>query len=189
MISKIIRDNLLTNLTIDRLEELEKTKKVYDYKDYSSKEITTVERKAIREIISLLVEEYDRNPEIINSTDHLHDVVMKYISTDNVGIFTRKYNIRDVIKNNFNREKFKNYLMLLGESAMLKVAKETKNKYGDEQLKEALKEAGETGKINIFTNDNGARSELGLILPRDLVKELVNENSKIKDSFFDKISI
>lgn len=182
--SKIIRDTIIGNPSLEDLEEYQKQKKINPEEkyEYTNEEIEEIKKESLREIINILIELYNSNPNINIDIDYLHEVIMDYITNSNVKCFTEYRSIRKVVEDNFSKEEFKKYLLKIGTDILLKVSVDTKMKYGEAQLRIALKEAKETGDISSFTNINGNRSELGLFIPRELLKELIEKNEDKKQS-------
>ena len=182
IVSKIIRDVIIKEPSLEDLETYQKQKKIESKDEYTKDEIEEIKKQAIKEILGILMEIYNYNPDINISIDFLHEVIMNYITTGNSKYFTQHRDVRRVIEDNYPKEEFKEYLLKLGSDVLSKASADTKMKYGEEQLKNALKEAKEYGQISSFTNTNGNRSELGLFVPRELLKELI-ENSENKEEY------
>lgn len=119
------------------------------------------------------------------SIDRVHKIIMAFIKTGEYNLFTRKIGdfggVRAIIENNFSPNDVKNIVSNLGWKALISASKVTYDKYGEEQLFAAIKNVFNGDGILKFTNDYNVRSRLGLIIPSELLKEVIvsklNENS------------
>lgn len=117
------------------------------------------------------------------SVSDVHDLIMKYIETGNINLFTRKNDIRTIISNNFSNSDVKNIISDLGWRALVAASKLTYNKYGSEQLFSATQKLLDDEVISGFTRDNDVRSYLGLVIPSQLLKEVIH--NKLEESGMD----
>lgn len=107
------------------------------------------------------------------SITDVHRIVMKYIETGEVKYFTRKDDIRTIISDNFSADDVKKIISNLGYNAFISASRITYDKYGEEQLFAAIKDLFNGDGLKKFTNDYGARSRLGLVIPYDLLREVI----------------
>ena len=114
------------------------------------------------------------------SVADVHKIIMNYIETGNVNLFTRNDDIRAIISNNFSKEDIKNIISILGWKALVAASKLTYNKYGSEQLINATQKLLDNEEISGFTRDNDVRSYLGLVIPSVLLREVIE--SKIEEN-------
>ena len=75
--------------------------------------------------------------------------------------------------NSFSPLETKNIISDIGWKALIFAAKVTYDKYGEEQLFDAIKNVFNGDGIIEFTNDNEARSRLGLVIPLQLLREVI----------------
>ena len=115
------------------------------------------------------------------SVGDVHKIIMNYIETGNVNLFTRNDDIRAIISNNFSKEDIKNIISILGWKALVAASKLTYNKYGSEQLINATQKLLDNEEISGFTRDNDVRSYLGLVIPSVLLREVI-ENKILENS-------
>ena len=181
VLSKIIKEKINNELSLEQLQKYQK--KMCSKKEhlFTKEEILNVNKLAVRELLDIMLEIYDNNSDIHNTVDELHKNIILFLKEENYNCLPEENSIRVIVKEKITYNKFKDYLIDIGKEALLKVCDDTKTKYGDIQLKRALLEAQNTGDISSFTNMNGARSELGIVLPKELLKELV------KTSYEDQI--
>lgn len=171
MISNFICKNLENDLTKDELYKYQKIKELEINKD--SKIYSKEDEDKLLYVINGLANYY--------SVHDVHKIIMNFIHNGNVNVFTRRDNIRNIIRDNFSSDDVKNIVSNLGWNAFLSASKITFEKYGEEWLHNAidnyLKGTGLTG----FTRDNGVRSRLGLVIPPqllyDMIKRKVNDRS------------
>lgn len=173
IVAEIIRDNIEKDILLDDLTNRKKEKKITssNNKEYTQEELENIGKKSLREIIEILKERFDSDPDIKNSVDHLHKVMIDYMINGELKYFTEYRDVRNIIKKYFSQELFHKYLIKLGNEALEKVTIDTRIRYGPNQVQKALSEL-QLGKIDSFTNVNGSRSELGLIIPKQLLSEL-----------------
>lgn len=107
------------------------------------------------------------------SITDVHRIVMKYIETGEVKYFTRKDDIRTIISDNFSANDVKKIISNLGYNAFISASRITYDKYGEEQLFAAIKDLFNGDGLKKFTNDYGVRSRLGLVIPYDLLREVI----------------
>ena len=111
------------------------------------------------------------------SVDYVHKIIMTFIETGDYNLFTRKYGehggIRNIMVNSFSPLETKNIISDIGWKALIFAAKVTYDKYGEEQLFDAIKNVFNGDGIIEFTNDNEARSRLGLVIPLQLLREVI----------------
>lgn len=117
------------------------------------------------------------------SVSDVHEIVMKFIDTGNINLFTKKDGIRTIISNNFSKDDVKNIISELGWKAFIAASRSTYNKYGTEQLFSATQKFLDNGEISGFTRDNNVRSFLGLVIPSELLKEVIE--SKLSENNLD----
>ena len=114
------------------------------------------------------------------SVSYVHKIIMNYIETGNVNLFTRCDDIRTIISNNFTKEDVKNIISILGWKALVAASKLTYNKYGTEQLINATDKLLHSEEISGFTRDNDVRSYLGLVIPSMLLREVIENKMEEK---------
>ena len=181
-LSNIIKDTINNELSLEKLQKYQK--KMCSKKEhiFTEEEITNVKRKAVRQLLDIMLEIYDNNSDINNTVEELHKNILYFLKNEDYNCLPEENSIRNIIKEKITYNKFKEYLIDIGKEILSKVCDDTKTKYGEEQLKTALLEAKQTGDISSFTNMNGARSELGIILPKELLKELLKkDNQEVKE--------
>lgn len=148
----------------------------------SNEEITTIDNndfEYIRHVMNGLVNKYG----IEESHKRIMYYINKRVDTD---IFTRDKNIRNIVIRNFTPEKMKEILLELGHDALINAINKTINKYDIEQAKYAIRRLIEEKTIESFTNDNDARSYLGIIIPRELLEESIVDKT-IKQKLYPSV--
>ena len=179
-LSNIIKDTINNELSIEELQKYQKKMNIKKEQLFTEKEIINVKRKAVRQLLDIMLEIYDNNSDINNTVDELHKNLLSFLKKEDYNFLPEEKSIRDIIKEKIAYNNFKEYLLDIGKETLLKVCNDTKTKYGEEQLKIALLEAQNTGDISSFTNMNGARSELGIVLPKEILIEMVKiENQEV----------
>jgi len=178
VLSNIIKDNINKELSLEKLQKYQKKICSKKEKKFNDEDIINVKKLAVRELLDIMLEIYDKNTSINNTVDQLHKNILNFLKEENYNYLPENNSIRSIIKEKITYNSFKDYIIELGKETLFKVCIDTKEKYGDEQLKRALLEAKETGDISSFTNMNGNRSELGIILPKELLKEVIQSTFK-----------
>ncbi len=179
-LSNIIKDTINNELSIEKLQKYQKKMNIKKEHLFTEEEIINVKRKAVRQLLDIMLEIYDNNSDINNTVDELHKNLLSFLKKEDYNFLPEEKSIRDIIKEKIAYNNFKEYLLDIGKETLLKVCNDTKAKYGEEQLKIALLEAQNTGDISSFTNMNGARSELGIVLPKEILIEMVKiENQEV----------
>ena len=112
---------------------------------------------------------------------------MDYIDRDNIRAFTRNNKIRYMIDKYYPKEVLQEYLLEMGYDALINAAIETKIKYGDKQMHGAIKKFVDEKDLSGFTNTSGYRSELGFIVPSELLIRKLKENESQEDSLISNI--
>ncbi len=176
VLSNIIRDNISNELSLEKLQKYQKKMCSKQEKIFTEEEKINVNKKAVRELLDIMIEIYDNDSSINNTVDELHKNILKFLKEKNYNYLPNDKGIRSIIREKITYDSFRDYLIFLGKEALFKGCIDTKMKYGSIQLKRALREAEETGDISSFTNVNGSRSELGIILPKELLKEIVKRD-------------
>lgn len=173
MVLSIISKNLDNDLT---LEELFKYQKIEPNTNYSNLlSIPDESADVFLKIITIL--------SIIYSKKKVHQIIMKYLETGQINIFTRQGDIRKLVSDNFTPEKMREVIKSLGWSALVSACKITREKYGYNQTVKAINELLIDEKLSYFTNENSDRSRLALIIPIKLLKELIDEKTKSDDPY------
>ena len=175
IISQIISANIEGCLNDDKLYDYQYNKCIKT--DNSKKKFSEQDYSKILYVINTLATYYN--------IEHVHKIIMQFINSGEYNLFTRKIGntggVRAIIENNFSSEDVKLIISNLGWRALISVSKLTYDKYGEDQLFAAIKNVFNSSAISEFTNDNEARSRLGLIIPKELLKEVIisklNENS------------
>lgn len=173
VLSKIIKEKINNELSLEQLQKYQKKMCSKKEKIFTKEEILNVNKLAVRELLDIILEIYDNNSDIHNTVDELHKNIILFLKEENYNCLPEENSIRVIVKEKITYNNFKEYLLDIGKETLLKVCNDTKTKYGEEQLKIALLEAEKSGDISSFTNMNGARSELGIVLPKEILKELV----------------
>lgn len=163
MICNLISSNLDNALSLEQLFKYHNSRNMSV--DIISDDCSKQEEDKILYVINSLTNYY--------SVEEVHKIIMKYIETGNVNLFTRKDGIRAVISDNFTSEDVKKIISNLGYNAFISVSKFTYEKYGEEQLFAAIKDLFNGQGIKKFTNDSGGRSRLGLVIPSNLLREVI----------------
>lgn len=166
MISHFISGNLEDSLTLEEIFEYNREALFASKEKYSKKD----ERNVLY-VINSLAGYY--------GVESVHKIIMKYIETGDLNLFTRRAGIRSIVRDNFSPEDIKRIVSDLGFRAFVFASEVTYDKYGKEQLLEAIEEYLSEEKIVGFTRDNEARGRLGLIIPSELLKEVLA--SKLKE--------
>lgn len=189
MIVNIIAKNLDGNMSLDELfryQNIEEINIKFGNRSYSS-----FDEDKILCVINRLVNS-DKY-----SVQDAHNIIMEFIKTGNYNLFSRRDDrgeeIRSIVYDNFTSEDVKNIVSILGWKALISAAVATYDKYGEEQLHEAVKNVFNNKGINLFTNDHGVRSCLGLIIPDKLLREVITSKliekgqSVSENSFMDLV--
>jgi len=176
MICDYLSKNLDNNLTID------------DVLEYKRDNCDNIENKYLKQ-------DEDKVLYVINylsnyySAYDIHNIMINYINSGDIRYFTRKDDIRYIISNNFSPIYLKNIISSLGWRAFISVSKCTYDKYGEEQLTAAIKDVFCGDGFEKFTNDNGVRSRLALIIPYDLLREIFISKLEEKGMSISNISL
>ena len=179
MIGSIICKCLNNNLDINTFRQYNDYKDIFvedlEYISFDSEEVK------MKYVIYAMATYY--------STHEVHSRIMNFIDTGDYSLFTREgeKNIRAIMYNNFTPNNTLEVITRIGWKALVNVSKITYDKNGEEQLFIALKELFDDGRLISFTNDDYARSRLGLIIPPDLLKSVIV--SKLEDNNMDISSI
>lgn len=175
VLSNIIKDNIYNELSLTKLQKYQK--KICSKKEnlFTDKQRVNINKLAVRELLDLMLEIYDNDLNVGNTVDELHKNILSFLKTQDYNYLPKEYCIQNLIKERITYDSFSNYIIELGKETLFKLCVDTKTKYGEEQLKIALSEAEETGNISSFTNENDNRSELGIILPKEILKEIVKD--------------
>lgn len=189
LVSGMVKKNIESDLSLEDIEEYQKMKKFRpgDKYEYTSDELVEIKKKALREIFVALKNSYDASDKINNSIEYLHRVIMDYIDRDNIRAFTRNNKIRYMIDKYYPKEVLQEYLLEMGYDALINAAIETKIKYGDKQMHGAIKKFVDEKDLSGFTNTSGYRSELGFIVPSELLIRKLKENESQEDSLISNI--
>lgn len=189
LIAKMIKNNISSELFLNDLEAYQKMKrfKPGDKYEYDHSEKREINKKALRQLLIYLKNYLEYDETINNSIEHLHKVMMDYIDRDNIAAFTRYGRIRHIIEKYYPRDIFEEYIKEIGYDTLVNAALETKLKYGDDQLKAALSELMSKGKLTDFTNEKGYRSELGFIIPTELLVRMLNSHKNQENNLYEEI--
>ena len=126
------------------------------------------------------------------SIDYVHKIIMGFIQTGKYNLFTRKIGevggVRAIIENNFSSNDVKRIISELGWKSLISASKVTYDKYGEEQLFAAIKNVFNGEGILEFTNDYEVRSRLGLVVPLELLKEVIVSKLNANDMNINVIS-
>lgn len=174
MISSIIYKNLNDNMNLDELFTYKDFKDVFldelEFISFDSEEVK------MKYVIYSLATYY--------SVEEVHNRIMKFIDTGDYTLFTREgdKNIRAIMYNNFSPTDTLEIISRIGWKALVDVSRTTYNKCGEEQLFLAVKELFNGDGMSSFTNDDYARSRLGLVIPPELLRKVMisklNQNGK-----------
>lgn len=181
-IINIISKNLLEDLTFDELLKCKEIKKTYNY----NKIYSNFDENKILYVINRL----DRCGEY--TLDNIHRIIMSFIETGNYNLFPRKDISDDKIRTimyDFRGKDVKNIISILGWKALVAASIDTYYKYGEDQLFGALEKLYKENKINLFTNDYGARSRLSLVIPSKLLKEVIINKINISGKNINVVSL
>lgn len=165
MISSIICRCLNNNIDIDTFKEYKEYKDVFmedlEYISFDSEEVK------MKYVIYGMATYY--------SVHEVHNRIMKFIDTGDYTLFTRNgdKNIRSVMYNNFTSNSALEVISRMGWKALINASKNTYDKNGEDQLFTAIKELFNEGTLVSFTNDDYARSRLGLVIPPELLKRVI----------------
>lgn len=172
MVCSIISRNLQKNMDIDVLSEYKNYKDVFledlEFISFDSDEVK------MKYVIYGMATYY--------SVHEVHERIMKFIDTGDYTLFTKlgEKNIRAVMYNNFTPRDTLEIISRIGYKALIDVSKVTYEKNGEEQLFAAIKELFNDGTLVSFSNDDYARSRLGLVIPPKLLKTVII--SKLKEN-------
>lgn len=168
MIIDILFKNLDGNITKDDIYQKQEERingKVENRENISDKDF-----KNILYIMNGLVNKY--------GIEIAHRKILLYINKEkNVNIFTRENNIRNIVIRNFTPEKMKEIILSLGYDALIDAIRKTTNKYDIEQAKYAIRRLIEEKNLDSFTNNNNVRSYLGIIIPIELLQQLIKDKT------------
>lgn len=165
MIGSIICRCLNNTLDIDTFKEYKEYKDVFmeelEYINFDSEEIK------MKYVIYGLATYY--------GVDEVHNRIMKFIDTGDYTLFTRDgdKNIRSIMYNNFTPASTYEVISRIGWKALVNVSKITYYKNGEEQLFAAIKELFNNEGLLSFSNDDYARSRLGLVIPPELLRKVI----------------
>lgn len=179
MISNFICKNMENDLTVDEIFKYQEIKKIEVNRE--RKTYPKEDEDKILYVINCLANYY--------TIDDVHKIIMKFIDTGDIRLFTRRDDIRAVVSENFTPLDVKNIISDLGYNAFVYASKVTYDKYGEEQLFAAVKDVFNGVGIKKFTNDNGARSRLGLVIPPELLREVIIGKLNRNDMSISSISL
>lgn len=163
MICNLISKNLDNSLSLEQL---------YEYGDIRSLTGKVEKNKYSKQDEDKILYVINGLTNYYSITD-VHRIIMKYIETGDVKYFTRKDDIRTIVSDNFDANDVKKIISNLGYNAFVSASRITYDKYGEEQLFAAIKDLFNGDGLKKFTNDYGARSRLGLVIPYQLLKEVI----------------
>lgn len=169
MILNIISENLGNNFSLDKLLEYQEIKNISN--DVNGSIYSIFDEDKILCVINRLAgcSKYSKSD--------VHLIIMKFIETGNYNLFTRfddrRDPIRSIVYNNFSPCDVKNIISNVGWQAFVMASKVTYDKYGEEWLFDAIDKYLKTGKISGFTREQEARGRLGLIIPPQLLREVI----------------
>ena len=125
------------------------------------------------------------------SIHEVHDRIIKFIDTGDYTLFTRagEKNIRAIMYNNFTPRDTLEIISRIGYKALIDVSRITYKKNGEEQLFTAINELFNDGTLVSFSNDDYARSRLGLIIPPELLKKVVVKKLEENEMSISSISL
>lgn len=175
LLSNLIKYSIYKEITLEKLEKCQKKLCTRREQIITANEKNNIYKLAVREMLDIILEIYDNSPNIKNNIEEMHNNILKFLKEENYNYLPKEYSIRNIIKEKISYIHFKNIIIKLGKETLFKVCTDTKIKYGDEQLRRALLEAENTGNICSFTNVSGNRSELGLVMPKELLKEIIKK--------------
>ncbi len=172
IVLNILKKNLENDLTFEGLLDFQDLNEVNE-KNSSQNNCNEENKRTVKEIIARLGQKY-------NSLETVHnDILLEYFKTGRVQVFTRDYNIRNIIIDNYPPQVLKEIVSQLGFDALLDAAEETLKKYNYEQLVYAVDKLINNQKeqydIDGFTNQNNVRSVLGYIVPGALLVETIKK--------------
>lgn len=165
MVCSIISRNLNNDMDIDILAEYKNYKDVFlddlEFISFDSDEVK------MKYVIYSMGTYY--------SVHEVHERIMKFIDTGDYTLFTRtgEKNIRAIMYNNFTPSDTLEIISRIGWKALINVSKITYDKNGEEQLFTAVKELFNDEGLTSFSNDDYARSRLGLVIPPELLKKVI----------------
>ena len=179
MISNFICKNMENTLTVDDI--------------FKYQEIKLIEANAGNKMYSK--EDEDKILYVVNSlanyysVDDVHKIIMNFITNADVKVFTRRDDIRTVISDNFSPQDVKNIISNLGWNAFLSAAMGTYDKYGEEWLYYAIDNYFKGKGILGFTREGGVRSGLGLVIPPQLLRDVIVNKLEEKSMDISSISL
>ena len=169
---------IVVKLLIKYLDNTITIEDIYNYQDIKAKHIEDTN------IITNTEQDKDKVLYVINkltyhySLEEVHQRILYYLDNKDINIFTRKDNIRQIIKENFSPEKLKLIISNIGLNALISAAYETNKKYERQQVLYGVTKLIENKDIAGFTNDNDTRSYLGLVIPIDLLLEVLKNKTQ-----------
>lgn len=179
IVTNILKKNLENSLSFEELLDFQGLHDVKENTIIPSKYSEETKR-TVKEIIARLGQKYD-------NLETLHkNILLEYFKSGNTRVFTRDYNIRNTIIDNYPPQVLKDIVSELGFDSLVNAAEETIKKYNYEQLVYAVHKLinSKEGQYDIdgFTNQNNVRSVLGYIAPGELlvetIKRRIEQNGK-----------
>lgn len=165
----IISDNLENNFSFDRLSLYQETKSTVDV--INGRMYSIFDENKMLCVINRLAGCSKYNKEDV------HLIIMRFIQTGNYNLFTRfddrREPIRSIIYDNFSSEDVRNIISNIGWKAFITASKVTYDKYGESWLLNAVDKYLKTGQISGFTREQEARGRLGLVIPPELLRQVI----------------
>lgn len=115
------------------------------------------------------------------STHDIHKIIMYYLNTGDENVFTKREGIRYQVINNFTPQTMKQAIEEIGWNTFVKTCVSTYNKYGYNQTVEATRKLLTENKLSFFTNAEEDRSRLALVIPIELLKEVIIKRTSTSD--------
>ena len=172
------------NVLVDNLDGVLTEDKLFEYQNINNDSLTNDgilvdDRKdKLLYVIYKLSNYYDIN--------YVHKILVHYVNTGEVKVFTRKDSIRNIIMVNFPPDVLKKEIVDMGRQTFYECIQLTLEKYNKDQCIYAIARFIINGELDGFTRNHEVRNKLGFLVPKEwfsliIKNELGSENDKIID--------
>ena len=173
-----------SNVLVDNLDGVLTEDKLFEYQNINNDSLTNDgilvdDRKdKLLYVIYKLSNYYDIN--------YVHKILVHYVNTGEVKVFTRKDSIRNIIMVNFPPDVLKKEIVDMGRQTFYECIQLTLEKYNKDQCIYAIARFIINGELDGFTRNHEVRNKLGFLVPKEwfsliIKNELGSENDKIID--------
>lgn len=178
----------VANILADNLDGVLTEDKLFEYQNINSNSlandgILVDDRKdKLLYVIYKLSNYYDIN--------YVHKILVHYVNTGEVKVFTRKDSIRNIIIVNFPPDVLKKEIVDMGRRTFYECIQLTLEKYNKDQCIYAIARFILNGELDGFTRNYEVRNKLGFLVPKEWFSLIIkNELGSENDRIIDKINM